>query len=212
MKIRIITGISFLIVIVALLYVFILSDKLEKAYNNANCYLNENEKSLLQDGDIILRKGYGFVSHRIVETLKDTLDVSHCGIIVRIDSCWSVVHSVPGRLSPFSKEDGVIVTGLSEFMEDSYPNSIIITRLKRDSLNRIAQKALNYAAQKVPFDYDFNYSDTTSLYCSELILRILENKFALNPEILGAKKNPPPFSVFTNPEFFKVILATNCTN
>jgi len=204
-KIRLITGISALIIILALLYVFILSDKLEKAYNSAGYCLTENEKNLLQDGDIILRKGYGLVSKRIVDTLKDSLDISHCGIIVQIDSCWSVVHSIPGRFS-FSKDDGVIITPLSEFMEDSYPNSVIITRLKRDSLNQIAQKALNYAERKVPFDYDFNYNDTTSLYCSELILRILEDKFALTPEILGVKKNPPPFSIFTNPDFFKIII------
>ena len=206
MKIRLIAGISFIIIIVALLYVFILSDKLEKAYNNANYCLNENEKSLLHDGDIILRKGYGLVSRRIVETLKDTLDISHCGIIVQIDSCWSVVHSIPGRLSPFSKDDGVIISTLSEFMEDALPNSVIITRLKRDSLFQIASKALDYAERKIPFDYDFNYNDTTSLYCSELILHILEDKFALSPDTLGVKKNPPPFSIFTALDFFETII------
>jgi len=211
LKIRLITGISLLIIIiVALLYVFILSDKLEKAYNNADYYLSENEESLLQDGDIILRRGYGLVSKRIVETLKDTLNVSHCGIIVQTDSCWSVVHSIPGRFS-FSKEDGVIITPLSEFMEESYPNSVIITRLKRDSLSRIAQKALSYAERKVPFDYDFNYNDTTSLYCSELILHILEDKFALTPEVLGVKTNLPSFSIFTNPDFFEIIIKHHST-
>ena len=206
MKIRLITGISLLLIIVALLYVFILSDKLEKTRNNANYYLSENEKSLLQDGDIILRRGYGFVSNQIVETLKDTLDISHCGIIVQIDSRWSVIHSTPGYFSIPFKDDGVIITTLSEFTGNAHPNSLIITRLKKDSLNQIAQKALNYAERKVSFDYDFNYNDTTSLYCSELILRILEDKFALTPEILGVKKNPPPFSTFTNPDFFKIIV------
>ena len=206
MKIRLITGISLLIVIVALLYVFILSDKLEKAYDNANYYLSESEECLLQDGDIILRKGYGLVSRRIVDTLKDSLDISHCGIIVKTDSCWSVIHSIPGHLSPFSKEDGIVITSLSEFIDDSYHNSIIITRLKRDSLNQIAQKALSYAERKVPFDYDFNYNDTTSLYCSELILRILEDKFTITPEILEVKSTPPPFSIFTNPDFFETII------
>ena len=206
MKIRLITGISLLIVIVALLYVFIISDKLEKAYNNANYYLSENEKKLLQDGDIILRRGYGFVSARIIDMLKDTLVVSHCGIIVKINTCWSVIHSIPGHFSPFSKDDGVIITSLSGFMEEAHPNSVIITRLKRDNLNQIAQKALSYANRKVAFDYDFNYNDTTSLYCSELILRILEDKFALTPETLGVKEIPPPFSIFTNPDFFETII------
>ena len=209
MKIRLITGISLLIIIVALLYIFILSDKLEKAYNNANYYLSENEIDLLQDGDIILRRGYGFVSSRIVETLNDTLDVSHCGIIVLTDSCWSVVHSIPGHFSLFPKEDGVIITSLSEFVEDSYHNSIIITRLKRDSLYQIAQKALNYAERKIPFDYDFNYNDTTSLYCSELILRILEDEFALTLQTLGAKNTPPPFSVFMNTDYFEMVIRSS---
>ena len=189
------------------MYVFIFSEKLEKAaYNNAGYYLSENEKSLLQDGDIILRKGYGFVSDQIIETLKDTLGVSHCGIIVQIDSCWSVIHSTPGYFSIPFKDDGVTITSLSEFTENAHPNSIIITRLKRDNQNQIARKALNYAERKVPFDYDFNYSDTTSIYCSELILHILEDKFFLTPHILGVKKNPPPFSIFTNPDFFEIII------
>jgi uncharacterized protein YycO len=205
-KIRLITGISLFVVIVALLYVFILSDKIDKTYNSANYCLSENEKSLLQDGDIILRRGYGLVSSRIIETLKDTLDVSHCGIIVQIDSCWSVIHSIPGYFSIPPKDDGVIITSLSEFIENAYPNSIIVTRLKRDNLNQIAQKALNYAERRIPFDYDFNYNDTTSLYCSELILRILEDKFALTPEILRIKNNPPLFSVFTDPDFFETII------
>ena len=206
MKIRLITGISLLIVILALLYVFILSDKLEKAYSNASYCLSESEKSLLQDGDIILRRGYGLVSRRIVETLKDSLNISHCGIIIQIDSCWSVVHSIPGHLSPFSEEDGIVVSTLSEFMEEARPNSVIITRLKRDNLNQIAQKALSYAERKVPFDYDFNYNDTTSLYCSELILRILEDKFTITPKTLEIKSTPPPFSIFTNPDFFETII------
>lgn len=205
MKVRLIIGISLLIVIFALLYVFILSDKLEKAYDNASYHLSEEEKSLLQDGDIILRRGYGFISARIVETLKDTLNISHCGIIVKVDSVWSVVHSIPGNFS-LSKDDGVKVTSLSDFIDDAYDNSIIITRLKRNNANQIAQKALTYAARKVPFDYDFNDNDTTSLYCSELIFLILKNKFFLTPETLGAKKNPPPFSVFTNPDFFETII------
>ncbi len=206
MKVRSITGISFLIIIIALLYVFIVSDKLEKACNNVNYCLNKNEISCLQDGDIILRKGYGFVSNRIIETLNDTLDISHCGVIVKIDSGWSVVHAIPGRFSPFSKDDGVIITTLSSFMEEAYPNSIIITRLKRDTLEQVAQKALSYAKRKAPFDYDFNLNDTTSLYCSELILHILEEKYALNPETLGVKENLPPFSIFLNSNFFKIIV------
>ena len=206
MKIRLITGISLLVIIIALLYVFILSDKLEKAYNNANYYLSENEINLLHGGDIILRRGYGFVSSRIVETLKDTLDVSHCGIIVQTDSCWSVVHSIPGRFSLFPKKDGVIISTLSEFVEDSYHNSIIITRLKKDNLHRITPKALSYAEREVPFDYDFNYNDTTTLYCSELILRILEDEFALTPEMLGVKNTLPQFSIFTNTDYFKTII------
>lgn len=207
MKIRLITGISLLVIIVALLYVFIVSDKLKKVtYNNANYCLSEDERDSLQDGDIILRKGYGFVSNQIVETLKDTLDVSHCGIIVQTDSCWSVIHSTPGYFSIPFKDDGVIITSLSKFIENSYPSSVIITRLKRDHLDQIAEKALNYAERKVPFDYDFNYNDTSSLYCSELILRILEDQFDLSPEILGIEKDPPPFSIFTAPDFFEIII------
>ena len=206
MKIPSITGISFFIVVIVLLYVFIISDSLKKTYNSLDYYLSENEKSLLQDGDIVMRRGYGFISEWIIKSLKDTLEISHCGIIVKIDSCWSVVHSIPGRFFLSTKDDGVVLTSLDEFMEDAYPNSVIITRLKRDSLKQIAQKALNYAERKVPFDYDFNDNDTASLYCSKLILRILEDNFAITPEMLGVKKSPPPFSIFTNPCFFEKII------
>ena len=208
MKIRIIVFSSFFIIVFALLYVFVISDWLEKTYSNANYCLSEEEKELLQSGDIILRKGYGFVSNRIIESLNDSLDISHCGIIVKTDTAWIVVHAIPGKYSIFSKQDGVIVSSLSKFVEDAQPNSIIVTRLKREYLQPMERKALFYAEQKTPFDYNFDLNDSTSLYCSELILRILADEYEITSTMLDIKEKdtPPPFSVFLNPGLFEIII------
>ena len=69
--------------------------------------LSDEEVDLLQDGDIILRKGYGIVSENIAKYLDEEYVISHCGIVVKSQKGnYFVIHSVSGRLP---EDDGVQV-------------------------------------------------------------------------------------------------------
>ena len=154
----------------------------------------------IKEGDIILRKSFGLVSEIIVVQLHDTINVSHCGIIV-VDSNhhFEVIHSLSKRVS---NVDGVQSCSLDDFMSDSQFKTVKIVRYRKDSLWKIATKAKECLHRKIPFDEAFNSQDTTSLFCSELPIHIIKNVYKVDVSE-GALK--PKFSVFLNPKYFTEI-------
>lgn len=66
--------------------------------------LLDTDVSLLHDGDIILRKGSGMISDFIAASMKDLLPYSHCGILVKENNEWKVIHSLARELPERQKE------------------------------------------------------------------------------------------------------------
>lgn len=164
--------------------------------------LSEQEKSLLQEGDIILRKGQGVLSQFITDYLADTLAVSHCGILIRNGETWQVVHSLARCVSD---QDGVQICPLDRFTEESLPQSLQIVRYKQDSLHVLATQALYYLRIRKPFDTTFNLQDTSAFFCSQLPLHIL--KYHLHSDLeIGEKA--PSFSLFRNETYFQLIYSS----
>jgi len=133
--------------------------------------LTNSTRKKIQNGDIILRYGYGYVSDGIVRRLKEKYTVSHCGIIRKINDSIQIIHS---DSNSDENKEGTHILSLDEFTNDSKPNSIIIVRLKNiDSLSqqKIVEIALNYARKHTAFDYLFNTSDDDKLFCTELVWR-----------------------------------------
>ena len=154
----------------------------------------------LQSGDIILRRSYGLISDIIVMNLNDTLDVSHCGIIIKEpDSSYKVIHSLSKKVS---NADGVQICGLEQFMADSKTETVRVFRFLSDSQGKIAAQALRYLKQKVPFDETFDATDSTSLYCSELPVQSIRNAFKID---VSSGEKMLKFSVFLQPDFFREI-------
>lgn len=117
-------------------------------------HLTTQEKNLLQEGDIIFRRGFGIVSDMIVKYAKSEYSVSHCGIIVR-DSLGKlyVIHTVSNTLA---KIDGMQKDKLNVFVKGSHKNSIIVARYiyENDSLKKkIAERANYYLSKQIPFDH-----------------------------------------------------------
>lgn len=154
----------------------------------------------VKSGDIILRKSYGLISDLIVAQLNDTLDISHCGIIIKDSSgTFKVIHSLSDKVSDV---DGVQVCELDNFMKDSQLKTVRVVRYKNADSHKIALMAQDYLRRKVPFDDDFNSKDTTTLFCSELPVLIIRNCFG--PDISnGAEK--PEFSMFLQTNYFREI-------
>ncbi|HOY30947.1 MAG TPA: YiiX/YebB-like N1pC/P60 family cysteine hydrolase [Bacteroidales bacterium] len=170
--------------------------------------LSDKEVDMIQDGDIILRHGYGLVSDMIVEQLDEQYDISHCAIVCKDDTGCMVVHSVSSSLS---NVDGVQSQNLKAFIRDSHYNSVIVIRYKsriNKPLSAISRKAKYYLAQQVPFDNAFNIDDSSEFYCTELLWKVILNEYG--DDIMKGKNNERKdhlrFDTFLDTTKFEIII------
>jgi len=199
---------SIIIVIIAIaLFLFTYDFRAEQEQSFYKYSISSKEYKLLKDGDIILRYGYGLVSDYIVKTLKEDYYISHCGIIVIKDGKYKVIHSVSQSLSDY---DGVQEQSLEKFINHSQVKSIIVTRFKTTDKKRklISKKAIEYKDRQIPFDHSFNINDSSEIYCSELIWKIILDQFKIDifPDKSEKTKNYLNFSNFYNPDYFEIII------
>jgi Orthopoxvirus protein of unknown function (DUF830). len=156
--------------------------------------------SQLHNGDIILRKGRGVISDLIVSSINDTLPYSHCGILVKENNEWKVIHSLARELSEI---DGIQQCSLDNFLADCDDSCLMVVRCKKskaDSL--ITDAARYYLKRKIPFDYQFSLADSSAFFCSELPLHILKYRCNIS---FNTKEKYIPFSIFTDTTYFRVI-------
>ncbi|RZJ72598.1 MAG: hypothetical protein EOO45_10865 [Flavobacterium sp.] len=169
-----------------------IAEQKEIKRNEGISRLTEKELSQIAEGDIILRRGFGFFSDYIAKNLNDTLiDVTHAGIIVNRDGALHVIHSLSSDVSPI---DGLQIQPIGEFLKHSEPGKIMVTRIKNsnsDTASNIAKLAQGYLEQHVPFDHNGDFDDGSKLFCTELIWRILEKDLhhTLIPLEITARKD-----------------------
>ena len=73
--------------------------------------------------------------------------------------------------------DGLQIQPLKDFLRYSYPQKIIVTRLKNADSTiglKVSSLAKNYLDKKIPFDHKGNFDDDSELFCTEMIWKILE--------------------------------------
>jgi len=173
--------------------------------------LTKKELSLLKEGDIILRHGYGFVSDMIVETKNDSIGLSHCAILTKDDNGkWMIIHSVSSTLTPI---DGVQSQPLQPFINDSKKNTVVVVRykhVKNDSdLARIGSRAKYYLKKQVPFDARFDLNDSTKFYCSELLWKVFKDEYHVDifkPENRAEPYDPMTLDCFLDTTNFEIII------
>ena len=164
--------------------------------------LSPRDKTLIKDGDIILRMGEGWISQLICKKLNDTIHISHCGILIHSDKGdFDDIHVLSKDVSD---TDGVQRCSLDQFIADSQKGSIKIVRLKTDFPHILTEKAIYYLNKKTPFDYKFNLQDSTAFFCSELPLHII--KYHLGINLYPSPPNNPKFSIFLNKHYFIKII------
>lgn len=137
--------------------------------------LNNTELALIQEGDIILRKGFGLFSDHIATQFNDgSADVTHAGILTKEKGQWQVIHSLSSDVSDI---DGVQQQPLDTFLAYSVPNKIMVTRVKNAAMalgGKITSSAKARLGKNIPFDHSGKFDDSTELFCTELIWEILE--------------------------------------
>jgi len=185
-----------------------LYDKVEiKKEIETNYTLNDSEIDLLQNGDIILRYGFGMISDMVVDEFDEEFPVSHCGIVYRDSDSIGIVHS---ESSSYFKKEGVQYQELQSFVNASHPNSVIVVRYKNITTfqqNSLQNRTLSYLKANVPFDYSFDMNTKNELYCSELIKVIFEDEFGVD---IYTFDNPVPnyerFYNYLDTNHFEVII------
>ena len=167
--------------------------------------ISVNDLKKFEEGDIILRRGFGRISDLIEKEFKEKYGVTHCGVLTLRDSVWYVINSESNNL-----HEGMQMTGLRQFLIDSHPKTIMVVRLNQEKHRPDFIKWMNnYLERKVQFDYKFDDTDTTELYCTEVIDLSLQK--ALGEKILTDRIkigliDGPKFRHFYNPEYVEIII------
>jgi hypothetical protein len=169
--------------------------------------MSADEISLLQEGDIILRRGYGWISDFILKTFDEKIPVTHCGIVVFENKEWHVIHSESNN-----DANGVQMIPLREFLRASYPQTIAVVRPHPKNLHTaqtIVRRSKYYLQQGYKFDMGFDDKDSTELYCTEMVQMVLYHSFAKNllPERIEIGANSGArLRNFFNYTYFKTII------
>lgn len=123
-----------------------------------------------REGDLVLRCGFGVESHAVTEASQSIY--SHIGILYRdeSDGSWRVIHAVPGEAAK-DEAEYLKCEPLSDFYAPDRASCGAWMRV--DCTDSLAAAAARYALWKVEeryeFDNDYLLSDTTQLYCTELV-------------------------------------------
>lgn len=170
--------------------------------------LSPEEYQLLKDGDIVMRRGHGFVSAVINELFQTGYNLSHCAIVAEENGLKTVIHSVSSELSG---KDGVQQEPLEQFVNESVRGTFIAVRLKREGLDAALPLyyVRKYLQQHIPFDDKFDLNDSTRLYCTELIYRAYLQAYGEDLFTGRFQTDHPDFlslSAFLDTSLFKIII------
>ncbi len=134
------------------------------------------DEQTLQEGDIVFRLGRG-TSSRIVNLADKEKSYSHIGIVVQKDSEWCVIHAVPGEEMETGGLETVKCDPISLFFSSDRTVDGVVMRF--DSIDKIAkpivEKAREFYQRKILFDHQYSLSDSSKMYCTELVYRIFKN-------------------------------------
>ena len=199
--------ISLVLISGAIIYylLFIASENTKSVYYP----MSPKEQSILQNGDIIMRQGYGFFSRTIVKLQKCDYPVTHCGMI-QLDSLnrpW-VIHSLS---SSVSENDGIQIEPLQKFLNESVPHTVFVSRFKGEDTirNQLIERANYYLTKKVPFDHSFDKADTNEMYCTELFYHIFTDVLQYDIFEKQFQQNTTgiyDLTTFLDPEHFELIV------
>lgn len=123
----------------------------------------------LQPGDIVLRCGGGITS-RAVLFADDGGSYSHVGIVVDSAGVMMIVHAVPDEQDYNEDVDRVKMDSPELFFSNIRTSNGRVMRCNNSKNGmRAAEEAYRIYKQGMLFDHDYDDSDTTKMYCCELV-------------------------------------------
>ena len=124
----------------------------------------------LQAGDIVLRCGTGIES-RAVRFADNGGVYSHIGIVVDSAGTMMIVHAVPGEPDFEGDEDRVKMERPEKFFSSMNACSGEVLRTSdKNAASIAADRAKGFYRRNIKFDHDYDDTDSTRLYCTELVL------------------------------------------
>ena len=124
--------------------------------------------TLLSNGDLAFRLGRTMQSNLIASSGNDTTSYSHIGIVVFQEDRCCVVHIEPQEET---SSDEICCEPIEEFFSTKVATAGAVMRHRdlstsqRVAINAHAEQLLQ---SKITFDHDYLFSDTTTMYCTEL--------------------------------------------
>lgn len=123
----------------------------------------------LREGDVVLRSGRGVTSAATRGFDPNHGKYSHIGILTRQAGRWVVVHAEPQDAD--SNDKTLRAETLEQFFAPDKASCGAIMRYRCDADD--ARKAARYAVRKqqqlTEFNSDYDWNDTTRLYCTQLV-------------------------------------------
>jgi hypothetical protein len=124
----------------------------------------------LKAGDVVFRRGAGFTSQAVLLAEKGGV-YSHTGIVVDSAGVLMIVHAVPGEPEFDGDEDRVKMELPEVFFHPMRAQQGAVCR-HADSCaaQQAAIRAIQTYRRHPLFDHDYDDTDTTRLYCTELVV------------------------------------------
>ena len=197
-KYFVLTGIVIFTILILLIFVFIIMPRGKPVE-----LIKENTfYGILEDGDIICRLGDRLWSQIFKDFSIDDKRFSHIGIIRINNDRITVIHA---EGTTKSGKDFVKEEPLDDFLKVA--RTIGIYRMTDLDGNKISGFAMEYIG--VPFDWKFDMSDASELYCTELLYIILKRLIPTfefdTVYIKELGKDIIPIDSISNSEYFSEI-------
>ena len=147
-----------------ILLILLLITSCRSGGNHYAATLPEIPISNFHSGDVAFRLGRTIESRAIAADGR----YSHVGIIIRKDSTLQVAHIEPSRNgSELTKYES-----LEQFFHPDNASSGAVMRIENlDSTQLAVVENYLFSCKNISFDHDYKLSDTTQMYCTELIYR-----------------------------------------
>ena len=130
----------------------------------------EIDTFLLQEGDLIFRRGNGLESQAVVVADKGA-EYSHVGLLVYQKNGWKVLHAVPGEEEETGGKQVIKLDDLSLFIQPDRCVKACVLRYDTNEAARetLKQQGLRLFDKALLFDHQYRKSDTTQMYCTEFV-------------------------------------------
>ncbi len=149
-------------------------------------FISLETETKFQSGDIVLRSGKGFISDVFRQFSKNDKKYSHAGIISLEDEQVYVYHILGGKTINGGQLRKEL---LSSFCDEKENSSVAVYRydLNQKEVKNMMNALEVLKSKQMKFDSHFDLSTDSSLYCTELIYKLVEAS--------SMKKNYLPFTI-----------------